>query len=63
VLYPYIPDPAEWERACARMLTACFRPVPLLNPCWELHGRSYQGHDVYRVVLQYTEWRNFAEAS
>ena len=45
------------------MLTACFRPVPLLNPCWELHGRSYQGHDVYRVVLQYTEWRNFAEAS
>lgn len=59
----YIPDPAEWERACARMLTAGFKPVPSLNPYWELHGRSYQDPDGYHVVLQNAEWRNIAEAS
>lgn len=52
----YIPDPSEWETECARMVSAGFRPVPSYNPYWEVHGRTFEDLDGYRVVLENAEW-------
>jgi hypothetical protein len=52
----YIPNQQEWEASCARMLTAGFHRVPSYNPYWEVHGRTFEDLDGYRVVLQNTAW-------
>jgi catechol 2,3-dioxygenase-like lactoylglutathione lyase family enzyme len=52
----YIPAPAEWQTACARMLAAGFKQVASFNPYWETRGRTYADCDGYRVVLQQAEW-------
>lgn len=54
----YVPDPAEWERACASMLAAGFVEVPSYNPYWQREGRTFEDPDRYRVVLQRAEWRS-----
>jgi hypothetical protein len=38
----YLPDRAEWEASCARMLAAGFQRVPSYNPYWEGHGRTFE---------------------
>lgn len=40
------------------MLTAGFRAVASLNPYWELHGRTFEDPDGYRVVIQRAAWVN-----
>ena len=56
----YLPEPAEWQSACANMLAAGFRQVASFNPYWDLRGRTFGDPDGYRVVLQNAEWSNVA---
>ena len=56
----YLPEPAEWQSACANMLAAGFRQVASFNPYWDLRGRTFEDPDGYRVVLQNAEWSNVA---
>jgi hypothetical protein len=52
----YIPDQNEWESACTQMLAAGFRAAPSYNPYWDVHGRTFEDLDGYRVVLQNAAW-------
>ena len=52
----YVPDPIEWQSACARMEAAGFAVVASFNPYWDVHGRTFEDPDGYRVVLQNAEW-------
>ena len=52
----YIPDQAEWEASCARMLAAGFTRVSSYNPYWDKRGRTFEDLDGYRVVLHNTAW-------
>jgi hypothetical protein len=48
----YLPNQADWEASCARMLAAGFQRVPSYNPYWDVHGRTFEDLDRYRMVLQ-----------
>ncbi len=52
----YLDDQAEWEVTCGRMLESRFKPVPSRNPYWDVHGRTFEDLDGYRVVLQCATW-------
>jgi catechol 2,3-dioxygenase-like lactoylglutathione lyase family enzyme len=52
----YVPDRAEWEERCAKMLAAGFRGVASLNPYWDVKGKTFEDLDGYRVVLQNASW-------
>jgi hypothetical protein len=54
----YIADQAEWQAACASMLSAGFVRVTSFNPYWEVRGQTFEDHDRYRVVLQNAEWES-----
>jgi hypothetical protein len=54
----YLPDAADWERACRAMAQAGFEAVASLNPYWDLRGRTFRDHDGYRTVLQNAAWSN-----
>jgi len=56
LLVLYLPDRAQWEEACGRMVVAGFVRVPAFNPYWDKHGRTFEDPDGYRVVLQNTQW-------
>jgi catechol 2,3-dioxygenase-like lactoylglutathione lyase family enzyme len=53
----YLPDESEWQVAIARMASAGFEPVASYNPYWDLHGKTFEDPDGYRVVLQNTAWQ------
>lgn len=55
----YLPQAAEWQRACAAMLAAGFVEVVSFNPYWGRHGRTFEDPDRYRAVLQQAEWRPY----
>ena len=57
----YVPDPAEWQQSCAAMLAAGFSEVVSFNPYWQEHGRTFEDHDRYRIVLQQAPWSNRAD--
>jgi hypothetical protein len=38
------------------MGTAGFEAVTSTNPYWDVHGRTFQDPDGYRVVLQQEGW-------
>lgn len=52
----YLPDRAEWERSCQRMLSAGFKLVKAYNPYWDRRGKTFEDPDCYRVVLQNASW-------
>jgi hypothetical protein len=52
----YMPDAVVWQNSCAQMTLAGFKHVSSLNPYWDMHGRTFQDHDGYRVVLQNLAW-------
>ena len=52
----YIPDRAKWDASCARMMDAGFRGVVSCNPYWDVHGRTFEDVDGYRVVLENSAW-------
>ena len=59
----YITDPIDWRAACARMEEAGFAAVASFNPYWDVHGRSFEDPDGYRVVLQNADWVNREKTS
>jgi catechol 2,3-dioxygenase-like lactoylglutathione lyase family enzyme len=52
----YLPDPAEFQAAVARMIAAGYPPVASYNPYWDEAGRTFEDPDGYRVVLQGAAW-------
>jgi catechol 2,3-dioxygenase-like lactoylglutathione lyase family enzyme len=52
----YIPDQREWQRAVDRMIRQGYEPVKSYNPYWDLHGKTFEDGDGYRVVLQHAAW-------
>jgi catechol 2,3-dioxygenase-like lactoylglutathione lyase family enzyme len=52
----YLPDPQEWQTAVERLQSGGYAPVPSFNPYWDLHGRTFEDPDGYRVVLQNAGW-------
>lgn len=52
----YLPDPVEWEAAVAQMLAHGYGPVTSANPYWDVHGKTFEDPDGYRVVLQNGAW-------
>lgn len=52
----YLPDVIQWQRGSLAMLDAGFSEVKPFNPYWARHGRTFQDHDGYRVVLQHAKW-------
>jgi catechol 2,3-dioxygenase-like lactoylglutathione lyase family enzyme len=62
LLVLYLPERADWEQRCSRLLDAGFVPVEPLNPWWQRQGRSFACADGYRVVLQQGSWPGAAAA-
>jgi hypothetical protein len=54
----FIPPEREWKATCAAMVAAGFRQVTTFNPYWEATGRTDEGCDGFRIVLQQGEWKN-----
>ncbi|MCP3165891.1 VOC family protein [Myxococcus sp. QH3KD-4-1] len=52
----YVPRRAEWESRVKRMVQAGFQPVRSHNPYWDVHGKTFEDPDGYRVVLYQGEW-------
>lgn len=52
----YLPDRAEWEAKCQRVLAAGFTEVEAFNPYWQDEGRTFADPDGYRLVLQCASW-------
>lgn len=52
----YLPDHAEWQGAVKRMENAGYAPQKSFNPYWDVHGRTFEDPDGYRVVLQNAKW-------
>lgn len=52
----YIPDPAIWKTSCESMLVAGFNLVKSYNSYWDVHGKTFEDVDGYRVVLQNGDW-------
>src|SRR4051812_13557046 len=46
----YLPQRLAYQAAVNAMLEAGFRPVPSTNPYWDLHGKTFEDPDGYRVV-------------
>ena len=52
----YLPDHTEWLEAIARLEQTGYASVAAHNPYWDIHGRTYEDPDGYRVVLQNRAW-------
>ncbi|MFY2560344.1 VOC family protein [Corallococcus terminator] len=52
----YVPLRAEWDARVKRMVQAGFPPVRSHNPYWDVHGKTFEDPDGYRVVLYQGEW-------
>lgn len=59
----YIPDAAEWEERCGKMIDAGFLEVDSFNPYWAERGRTFQDPDGYRIVLERASWGSSSETS
>ena len=52
----YVPDAKEWSETCTALLAAGFREAASFNPYWEVHGRTFEDPDGYRLVIQRASW-------
>jgi len=52
----YLPEPAAYAAALARMAAAGFAPVSSFNPYWDQGGATFEDPDGYRVVLTSRTW-------
>lgn len=59
----YIADMGDWQQSCATMVAAGFKQVTSFNPYWDMHGRTFEDNDGYRVVLQNAAWKNREDAT
>lgn len=53
----YLPDPADWRAAVARLTAVGAAPVAAQNPYWDRVGLTFEDPDGFRVVLQQDAWR------
>jgi catechol 2,3-dioxygenase-like lactoylglutathione lyase family enzyme len=53
----YLPDEHAWQQAVDRMTKQGYEPVKSYNPYWDVHGKTFEDVDGYRVVLQGTAWK------
>jgi hypothetical protein len=53
----YVADATEWRQSCDSMIDAGFVQVSSFNPYWQRHGRTFEDHDHYRVVLEQARWK------
>lgn len=58
LLVLYLPDPQEWNLAVEHMRAQGYASVPAFNPYWDLHGKTFEDPDGYRVVIQQSAWQN-----
>lgn len=52
----YLPEQMVWQQAIDRMIEHGYQPVRSYNPYWDLHGKTFEDADGYRVVLQLAAW-------
>ena len=52
----YVPDPCAWKAACLLAVEAGFVEVAPSNPYWQTHGRTFEDHDHYRIVICRDAW-------
>lgn len=52
----YIADADHWKRGCAQLIAAGFKEVAFYNPYWDIKGKTFEDVDLYRIVLQNSEW-------
>lgn len=52
----YLPDLAKWTQAVERMVRQGYPPVTSANPYWDVHGKTFEDPDGYRIVLQQAAW-------
>ena len=52
----YLPDAGRWGRAVARLEEQGYQAVKSFNPYWDSMGKTFEGPDGYRVVLQNAGW-------
>ena len=52
----YLPEPAIYQGALARMTTAGFATVKAYNAYWDVGGATFADPDGYRVVLPSRRW-------
>lgn len=52
----YLPEPAAFSAAVARMRQAGYEPVAAFNPYWDRQGKTFEDPDGYRIVLQNAAW-------
>ncbi len=51
LLVLYIPDGAEYENLCARLVDLGYPAVEPANPYWRTNSRTFEDPDGWRVVL------------
>jgi catechol 2,3-dioxygenase-like lactoylglutathione lyase family enzyme len=52
----YVPDQAEWQSTCDRLVENGFVGVTSFNPYWDVAGRTFKDPDGYLIVLQNAAW-------
>ena len=52
----YLPDHAQWQTTCHKMIAAGFQLVQSHNPYWDRRGQTFEDLDGYRVVIQNASW-------
>jgi hypothetical protein len=52
----YIPDSKMWCEITDQMVSAGFVIVSSHNPYWDLHGKTFEDPEGYRVVIARQEW-------
>lgn len=52
----FLPDPAAYDAALARMRAVGFAPISSFNPFWDEGGATFEDPDGYRVVLTSRSW-------
>jgi len=52
----YLPQRLAWQAAVNAMIETGFQPVPSYNPYWDVHGKTFEDPDGYRVVLAQMSW-------
>jgi catechol 2,3-dioxygenase-like lactoylglutathione lyase family enzyme len=53
----YLPAPAAFETALARLKATGHQPVQAFNPYWDAHGVTFEDPDGYRIVLVPEAWQ------
>lgn len=56
LLVLYLPEHAAWRAAVERLEALGVTACEAHNPYWNLHGKTFEDPDGYRIVLQNAAW-------